>query len=119
MKDWRGVVIAEGLSDPTIINDLAVYRARITEDGVPVDYDGNVGRWHIYHVRCSREEVDALQPYILHGWYAHFWNAEKIIVVYNDRQFELVRDDESTWREAREHGRVQGIPEDELDFPTD
>jgi len=80
---------------------------------------GNVGRWHGYGVRCSREEIGALQPYILHGWYAHFWDEEKIIVVYNDKQFELARDDRSTWREAIEHGKAQGIPEDELDFATD
>jgi hypothetical protein len=40
-------------------------------------------------------------------------------VVYNDRQFELTKNDKKTWREAIEHGRAQGIPEDELDFPTD
>jgi len=40
-------------------------------------------------------------------------------VVYNDKQFELSRDDRSTWREAIEHGRAQGIPEDELDFAID
>jgi hypothetical protein len=27
--------------------------------------------------------------------------------------------DKSAWKEAIEHGRAQGIPEDELDFPTD
>jgi len=55
----------------------------------------------------------------LRGWYAHFWNEDKIIVVYNDTQFTLLKDDKSTWREAIEHGKTQGIPEDELDFPTD
>jgi len=119
MKDWKGGVIAEGLSDPTVINKLTVYSATISKDDMPIDYEGNLGRWHGYGARCSREEINTLQPYILHGWYAHFWNEEKIIVVYNDKQFELPRDDKSTWREAIEHGRAQGIPEDELDFATD
>ncbi|MFQ6053585.1 MAG: hypothetical protein ACE5OO_05065 [Candidatus Bathyarchaeia archaeon] len=119
MKDWRGVIIAEGLSDPTVINGFSVYRASITEDGMAVDYEGNIGRWHIYYVRCSREEIDALQPHILRGWYAHFWNRDRIIVVYHDRQFELARYDRSTWEEAVEHGRAQGIHERELDFPTE
>lgn len=119
VKSWKGAVIAEGLSDPTVINKLTVYGAKITEDGVPIDYEGNLGRWHIYQVRCSREEIDALQSYVLHGWYAHFWNDEKIIVVYADKQFELVKDDKDTWKEAIEHGKTQGIPDDELGFPTD
>ena len=119
MKDWKGGIIAEGLSDPTLIDKFSVYEATISEDNMPIDYEGNVGRWHGYGVRCSREEIDALQPYVLRGWYAHFWKEDKIIVVYNDAQFELDKDDRSTWEEAIEYGRAQGIPENELDFTTD
>ena len=119
MAGFKGVIIAEGLSDPTVINKFAVYKASITEDGMPVDYEGHSGRWHLYHVRCSRKEIDELQPQIVKGWYAHFWEGSRIIVVYSDRQFEIRKDDRSTWQEAIAYGREQGIPEDELDFPTD
>jgi hypothetical protein len=119
MKDWRGGIIAEGLSDPGIIGKFSVYEALITENNMPVDYEGNIGRWHGYGVKCSREEIDALQPYIIRGWYAHFWKRNKIIVVYNDQQFEASRNDKNTWTEAIQHGKAQGIPEDELDFSTD
>ena len=119
MKDFKGVIIAEGLDDPAIINKFTVYKTRITKDDMPIDYEGHLGRWHIYHVMCSRAEIDELQPHILKGWYAHFWKDDKIIVVYNDRQFEILKDDKSTWKEAIEHGRAQGIPENELDFPTE
>lgn len=118
-KDWKGSIIAEGLSDPTVMNNLSVYRAVITEDNKETDYEGTVGRWHCYNVRCSGEQIDALQPYILRGWYAHFWKDDKITVVYNDKQFELEKNDKSTWKEAIEHGKAQGIPENELGFPTD
>ncbi len=119
MKSWKGGIIAEGLSDPTIIGKLSVYEATISEDNISIDYEGDIGRWHGYCVRCSREEIDALQPYVLRGWYAHFWKSDKIVVVYNDAQSELDKGDRSTWKEAIDHGRAQGIPEDELDFATD
>ena len=119
MADFKGVVISEGLSDPTIINNFTVYRVEITRDGMPVDYEGNFGRWHLYHVTCSRKEIDNLQPHIIKGWYAHFWQGNRIIVVYNDRQFEILKDERLTWKEAIEHGRAQGIPENEFGFPTD
>jgi hypothetical protein len=118
-KEWKGVIIAEGLSDPTVIKGFSVYKAVITSDGMAIDYEGNIGRWHIYDVKCSREEIDALQPHVLRGWYAHFWKRNKILVVYCDKQFELKRDDKGTWIGAIEHGRAQGIPEKELDFPTE
>ena len=117
-RDLKGVIIAEGLSDPTVIKNFCVYTAWISKDNMPVDYEGSVGRCHGYGVRCSREEIDGLQPYILRGWYAHFWKDDKIIVVYDDKQFELDKNDKSTWKEAIQHGKNQGIPENELDFPT-
>ncbi|MEM2975966.1 MAG: hypothetical protein QXE76_00765 [Candidatus Bathyarchaeia archaeon] len=119
MKDWKGVIIAEGLSNPTVINKFSVYKAEITKDDLPIDYEGHVGRWHLYYVKCSREEIDAFQPYVLRGWYAHFWKDNRIIVVFHDKQFEINKNDKSTWKEAIEHGKAQGIPEKELDFPTE
>ena len=119
MKDWKGGIIAEGLSDPTVIGKFSIYSATISEDNMPIDYEGNIGRWHGYGVRCSREEIDALQPYILRGWYAHFWKRNRIIAVYNDKPLELSRNDKNTWREAIQHGQAQGIPEDELNFAAD
>jgi hypothetical protein len=119
MKDWKGAIIAEGLSDPTVVNSFHIDKAGITGENMPIDYEGHIGRWHWYDVRCSRDEIDALQPYLLRGWYAHFWNEDRMIVVYDDRQFEVARHDRRTWTEAIEHGRAQGIPEEELDFATD
>ncbi len=52
----------------------------------------------------------------MQGWYAHFFVQDKLIVVYNDKQFELVKNDRKTWKDAIEHGKAQGIPENELDF---
>lgn len=45
---WRGVVIAEGLHDPALINDLQITKAFITAEGQPLDEDGTQGRWHLY-----------------------------------------------------------------------
>ena len=119
MKGWKGAVVAEGLSDPKVINNFSVYKVVITDENMLIDYEGNFGRWHIYWIRLSRKEIDDLQDYILRGWYAHFWDKNRIIVVYNYKQFELVRNDKNTWKEAIEHGKKQGILENELDFPTD
>ncbi len=55
----------------------------------------------------------------LAGLVCLFWKGNKIVVVYNNKQFELLKTDKSTWKEAIEHGKKQGIPENELDFLTD
>ncbi|MGQ9586987.1 MAG: hypothetical protein ACUVT7_01200 [Thermoplasmata archaeon] len=119
MAEFKGSIIAEGLDDPTIVNGFKIYRAHITKEGIPIDYEGRLGRWHIYDVACSRKEISDLQPHILKGWYAHFWKGDNIIVAYNDKQFEISKKDRSAWKEAIEHGISQEIPEDELDSAMD
>lgn len=79
----------------------------------------DTGRWHLYYVTASDGEITAIQPHVIRGWYAHFWNEKTILVAFNDRLFELDRHDRATWKDAIEHGKRQGIPERELDFPTD
>ena len=119
MGCWKGCVISEGLSDPSIINNYRVVGASITDDDKAIDYEGNKGRWHIYWIKCGREAIEEFQPYVVEGWYAHFWNEDRLIIVYNDRVFEASQSDRLSWSEAIEYGKMQGIPEDELDFPTE
>ncbi len=116
MEDYKGCIIAESLDDPTIIKTLTVFKAEITKNLLEIDDEGNGGRWHIYYVLRSKMGIDELQPHILKGWYAHFWKGEQVIVVYHDEQFEIVKNDESTWKAATEHGLAIGIPKEQLDF---
>jgi hypothetical protein len=115
----RGVVIAEGLEDPTVINGLHVVRAEISQDGQPIDSQGATGRWHLYWLDADDATMDAIQQQTRPGWYAHFWADDRLIVVFNDARFEVSRTDRSSWRLPIEYGMRQGIPEQELDFLTD
>lgn len=114
---WRGVVIAESLQDPTLLNGSPVYRVHISASELPVD-EGSA-RWHLYWLRAGRKEIDAFAEQIKHGWYAHFWSDQRILVVYDDQRFEMDRFDPSTWQPAIDHGIRQGLRREWLDFPTD
>lgn len=118
-ETWRGVVIAEGLTEPSLINDLSVKRAHISVDEQPLDDAGRLGRWHLYWVDVDRETIDRLQASTVHGWYAHFWRDDRLLVVYDDARFEMHRTDSSTWSEATAHGLSQGLRPEQLDFPSD
>jgi NTP pyrophosphatase (non-canonical NTP hydrolase) len=116
---WRGVVIAEGLRDPKVINNLHVGRAHITGDDLPLDERGTRGRWHLYWVDLTSEQIDLIQAQTLRGWYAHFWAGSQLVVVYDDARFEMTRDDPAAWEPAIKHGLGQGLRREWLDFPTD
>jgi hypothetical protein len=116
---WRGVVIAEGLKDPTLINNLHVVQAHISSDDLPVDEDDNRGRWHLYWVDVTPEQINLIQAQTVHTWYSHFWAGNQLIVIYDDARFDMTRDEPSTWQPAISHGLSQGLPRKWLDFPTD
>jgi hypothetical protein len=119
MRDWNGVVIAESLRDPMWINGFPVYRAYVSPDALDLGPGRPPGRWHLYWVRASWADIDGIRSELLEPWYAHFWNEKRLIVVYADARFEMDRFDQATWRPAVEHGLSKGIPEEQLDFPTD
>jgi hypothetical protein len=119
MAALKGCVIAESLVDPTMINGLATYHAAVSPDGLPLDRDGGMGRWHLYWFRCAPDVVPAVQQQLKQGWYAHFWDGPCIIVVYADAIFEIRADDRSTWADAVAPGRRHGIPDEQLDFLTE
>ena len=116
---WRGVVIAEGLRDPALINGMHVVGAQISRDGMPIDDDGATGRWHLYWVDAGPDELDLIQAETVHAWYSHFWTGNRLLVIYDDARFELTRDDPASWAAAVSHGLGQGLLPEWLDFPTD
>jgi hypothetical protein len=38
---WKGIIIAEGLEEPSVVNEFGVYRARISKQDEPLDDQGN------------------------------------------------------------------------------
>ena len=115
---FKGLVIAEGLDDPTIVKQLVVYRAAIGPAGDGVQGTGS-DRRHFYWISGTEADVALVQAHTLPGWCAHFWDARQIVVVFHDRSFVLDKLDRATWQEAVAHGVAQGIPAEQLDFLVD
>jgi hypothetical protein len=108
MENWKGVVIAESLGNPTIINRYPVERALISKPFA--------GRWHLYRVCCDEKDLDVFQQHLQPGWFTHFWSGDALVVIFNDQRFEAKMNDRATWADAIAHGRKHNIPESQLDF---
>jgi len=76
-------------ADPALLNDFRVSRTFITGEGQPLDEEGAVGRCHLYWVDVPDAEIDRVQAGTRHGWYAHFWQGDRLVVVFDDARFEL------------------------------
>lgn len=119
MEEWKGVVIAESLDDPTIINKFSVDRALISKpfEWAPSKGASKItGRWHLYRVMCAEKNLAFFQAHIQTGWFTHFWNGENLVVLFSDARFDASFNDRSTWADAIAHGKSLGIPEHQLNF---
>ena len=117
--EWKGVIISESLVEPSLINEFDVYKVRISKRDELVDEKGGKGRWHLYWVRATDRQIKSVSRQIKRGWYAHFWKSQELIAVFRRKKFEFVAKDKSTWKKAIEYGKSVGIPEEQLDFPTE
>ena len=93
---WKGVIISEGLEEPSLLNGFDVYRARISKRDQPIDDRGHKERWHLYWVRATDKQIEALSSQIKDGWYAHFQKDKKLVAVFRGKKFEFKSRDKST-----------------------
>lgn len=116
MSDFHGIVMSVSLQDPALIETFDVIGQLALAEGALI----------LYKVRVSPGELDtaiaALQanlrasaPGFEHGFYAHFYNDEKLMVVFRERVFRQTPDP-ATWGDALAYGRALGIDERQLDF---
>ena len=110
-KDYKGIIVEESLSDNRILNDLKIIKVGISKEENPQ------GRWHLYTVRVSKEDIDNLSQNIKPKWYMHFWKGREVIAIFKDKKFEFNFDNKAELVPVVDYGLSLGIPKEQLDFP--
>ncbi len=109
MRNYCGILIKEGLKDPSILEELNILGTK----------QGKNGRLLRIGVEESeiRETVRQIQEKLVRqpAFYAHFYKDDDLIVVFPERVIHASTD-KATWGPIIEYGRSVGIPERELDF---
>src|SRR5262245_8401244 len=96
---YQGVIIEESLDHPQILESLRVKSSR------------KDGDWHLYDVVVEEDQIRAIEESIKPGtWYAHFWNGDDVVVVFQGKSFRLKHSDQSSWEPAAQYGESLGIP---------
>lgn len=107
---YTGIVVAEALADPTIINELMVEKVRITLRN----------HYHLYQVKLTMETIGLIARQLKDDWFLHFWRDDHILVVFGGgKQFFLDPEDKASWVEAIAYGISRGFQEDRLVFDSE
>ena len=107
---YKGCIIEESLTDNRVLNNIKTFKIRITSEDNPQK------RWHIYDSIVSETQINYIHKYLKQGWYMHFWDKNKMIVLFKDKKFILDVNKADAWKNAIDYGLSIGIKKEQLDF---
>lgn len=117
----EGVLIAESVRAGAELSDLDIFVRSLSRQVILEPAVGQPGLWTLLTF-VSDGDPDELAGKLADvldrpGWYCDFRTEQKTWVVYSQRVFSYPRGDEAGRAEAIEHGRSQGVPDAQLDWP--
>jgi hypothetical protein len=115
----KGFILSESLKNPILLNVFAKIYVRVEEH----PESPSSPYWHLFKVEVGEEEIERTLQGISHeikeGWYAHFWNADTVYVIYSEKVFRLPRErkwESEKYLQAKQYGMEHGVEEKYLDF---
>lgn len=106
---FHGIIIDQEFVDKSLPETFKVFARK--QDG----------SWGIYGIESEdsklEETIKIIQENIKtdQPWYAHFYNDEKLIIVFKNKVFEI-NPHEGSWEPIKGYGRKLNIPVEQLDF---
>ncbi|MFH0955184.1 MAG: hypothetical protein V1777_03700 [Candidatus Micrarchaeota archaeon] len=106
---WKGIVIEESLTNPNVLWETQLLKVKVSGERL----------WHLQTVFCDKKAIEKIQKELKVGFYAHFWDKKNLIVAFPKQAFQFKKDNAEERKKAIEYGKQQGIPEEQLTFPTE
>ena len=108
---YHGIILDDEFTDSTYPEQLAIFAKRKSTSN----------EWVLYGIEVSEDKIAEIILEVQsnmksdQSYYAHFYNDEKLIVVFKDKVFD-VTPHISTWKPIIEYGKKLNISEEQLDF---
>jgi Holliday junction resolvase-like predicted endonuclease len=114
--DYHGIVINHSQRDRSVFGELDVIGRKKLFLGLIVFYKIRVRPRDIDGV-IKRLQENMSSRFLIkkQHYYAHFYRADELIVVFRDKTFRATTN-KKTWRDAIAYGKWLHIVEDQLDF---
>src|SRR3989344_90511 len=95
--NYTGVIVEESLKSQKILKDFKIIKTEVSEDET----------WHMHTVCATKEQLEKLSQELNSGtWYAHFWNENDIVVVFQNKIFAFQK---GASKFFREEVRILGV----------
>ncbi len=119
----QGALIAESIRPGTSLDDLNLIVRQITRHAPDGTTDEQPPVWTDIYFEVDEQDAEDLARKladVLHagGWYADIRSDTETFVVYRGKIFRYPREDAAGRSDAVAHGRAQGVPDHQLDWPV-
>jgi len=119
----EGSLVAESIRPGASLDDLRLLVRKIARHTRDDTTEDQPGIWTDIVFEADEKDADDLARKLadaldVPGWYADFRSATETVVVYHGKIFRYPRGDAAGRARAQEHGRAQGVPEEQLDWPV-
>jgi hypothetical protein len=119
----QGALIAESIRPGTSLDDLNLIVRQITRHAPDGTTDEQPPIWTDIYFEVDEKDAGDLAQKLAdvldaRGRYADFRSDTETIVVYRGKIFRYPRGDAAGRADAVVHGRAQGVPDHQLDWPV-
>jgi hypothetical protein len=119
----RGTLIAESIRPGASLDDLNLIVRQITRHAQHDPTDEQPPIWTDIYFEVDEKDAGDLARKLADvldasSWYADFRSDTETIVVYRGKIFRYPRGDAAGRADAVAHGRAQGVPDHQLDWPV-
>ena len=111
---FKGFVISESLKDPLILNDFKT-TFRVVERH---EESKEFPFWYLFKIEMEDGDIEKSMKMICdslkYGWYAHFWNESIVYICFQEKFFQIPREEGNSWKSDEfkavvEYGAKNGI----------
>lgn len=108
------VIGAEGLTDPLILNNMHV----IGLDVIKAPGSSKFPYWYEVIAEGGPSLAYTIQEHLKPDWYVGMFTGKDVSILFHDRQFDVIVDDELTAdaKAARAYGQEHGVQDEFLDW---
>jgi len=116
---YRGLLLKEGLSDETVLDDLIISKTEYWD--VKNTSADQPKQWTAISFEVDGDQVDVIAENLSNalrptGWYLNMNSDDEVIVVFPRKVFKYRKGDSGKRAEAIEFGKSVGIPDSQLDW---
>lgn len=119
---FKGFILSESLNNATVLNNYKQFSVKVEKHNDP-KYPKF---WHLFKLSIPESKIDKVVKKISNSikneWYAHFWDKNKVCIIFQNKIFWIPR--EKHWSSEKYKGVVKyavksGIDKKYLDFWID